>query len=372
MSGVGSMIWSMGEESHGSALVWIGPGQAGLMRRVLDGVGLEASDVGVASPSGVTEEVRDAFPDARLHTDWRHLLTSSKARIGIMGVSWALAPSPRGEQAVSLNDGEVHELNRQAGRRVFSLSPLPATLLDFESMAAGDQREPIALVPRLSASPAFADASELLGQLGAARSVSIAMRGASVMSPLGARLFDAMQTLQAWLGVPDAVDCSLITPSPSGALRLAQPDTLRMLRGDITASLRYASGLSAASVALSDRAGRWFSGATVVGDEGSIRVTETGIEQFDARGALVGGDVDAEGARSGADDPEDLLVDAIVRALRRHMDPHAARPAPTDTRMVLAMCEAALLSARTGQPESPEMVLRMARAGDFGLRSRVG
>ena len=57
-----------------------------------------------------------------------------------------------------------------------------------------------------------------------------------------------------------------------------------------------------------------------------------------------------------ADHPDAVvLAAALVRALDRH----APRPEPIDLIAVLSMCESAILSARTGQPESPATLSRM-------------
>ena len=53
-------------------------------------------------------------------------------------------------------------------------------------------------------------------------------------------------------------------------------------------------------------------------------------------------------------------LQALSESAARAVDPRGSKPAPVDYAGVLSMCEAALLSARTGQPESPSTVARMA------------
>ena len=49
----------------------------------------------------------------------------------------------------------------------------------------------------------------------------------------------------------------------------------------------------------------------------------------------------------------------LAEAIERLIDPHAPSNAPSDIIAILSTAQAALLSTRTGQPESPETIRRM-------------
>ncbi|MCA9311063.1 MAG: hypothetical protein KDA21_07645, partial [Phycisphaerales bacterium] len=61
----------------------------------------------------------------------------------------------------------------------------------------------------------------------------------------------------------------------------------------------------------------------------------------------------ADGADPGA------VAEMIGAQLAQLLDPHAPPLAPLATEVMLSMAHAALLSARTGQPECPATIRRM-------------
>ena len=181
----------------------------------------------------------------------------------------------------------------------------------------------------------------------------------------GARLYDAMHTAHSILGVPESIDASIITQVASSGLRLEPSESLRFLHGDLSANLRYA-GAKSAALSLSDRAGRWFRGVALVGEAGCIRMDESGVERNDADGQVIEKSPAPrrKSTSKGGALFEDIIdapaLDALAEAARRAVDPRATKPEPFDLEAVRSMCEAAILSARTGQPESPATVVRMA------------
>src|SRR5690606_18382430 len=99
------------------------------------------------------------------------------------------------------------------------------------------------------------------------------------------------------------------------------------------------------------------------GDNGRIRFDERSFEHISEQGQTVdssgGGRRRSAAPDDGIDDP---AIEAVADGIKRMLDPHAPKSPPVDLGAVLAICEAAILSARTGQPESPATILRMARA----------
>ena len=160
------------------------------------------------------------------------------------------------------------------------------------------------------------------------------------------------------MGSPEVIDASGVAPV-GGAAPLHAEDSLRDLHGDLSAILRYPDG-RAASVVVSNQAPGWDHAALLIGQEGRLRIDDTSMTW----------------AHPGAEDPDTHAVvwparfeglDAFGRALGdsvcRLLDPNAPASAPVEHERVLAMSQAALLSARTGQGESPEVIRRLAVGG---------
>jgi hypothetical protein len=160
-----------------------------------------------------------------------------------------------------------------------------------------------------------------------------------------------MLVVHALLGVPETIDAAHVPADPL-APPGATPQALRSLQGDLGASLRF-SGRRAATISISNDAGPWFRGLTILCERGSIRACEQGLQRFGPDGTLL----DATPAGATEKDPG---LHALVTAITRALDHRIPAPPPADLPAVLAMCHAALLSARTSQAEPPATLLRMA------------
>jgi hypothetical protein len=105
-------------------------------------------------------------------------------------------------------------------------------------------------------------------------------------------------------------------------------------------------------LSLSDQAGRWFRGLSLAGESGLIRFDDHGFEWIDPGGRVV---EQTEAPRAAGAEPAERLADQIVAALEK------PNPVPPPARVrTLAVAGAAILSARTGQPEAPATIRRMA------------
>jgi len=227
------------------------------------------------------------------------------------------------------------------------------------------------LVPLMRASRAMRDAADVLEQFGQVRTVLVECWCRAGQGTLGARLFDAMDCIVSLLGVPEQVDATYVWPVSGHALHAAAGESLRGLEGDLTANMRFAGG-RAAAVALSDRASRWSRSVTILGDGGRLRISDDGVSGdgigpggfvwLSADGQTVDASRPVRRKRGQEDRPDEALVDALADQLARILDPRAPVPGATDYPGVLAAGGAALLSARTGESESSETILRMAGA----------
>ncbi|HVZ93710.1 MAG TPA: hypothetical protein VG797_04295 [Phycisphaerales bacterium] len=348
--------------------------QLALFRAVADRCGLEIAHLSLADDSRGGTELSDHFPRAKPVTDFRHELTSANVQVVLLGA----LPGAKGEEA-----GAIADLCAQRGLRLITLEPIPASATDVRRAELWGTA--VRIVPLLRDATLFAAAGEALADFGPIRTVSIASRAARADGSLGARLFDAMLIVHSLLGQPESIDASVICPGSVAGVHPAPADSLALLSGDLTANLRFA-GPHAASMSLSDRAGRWFRGVTLLGDAGCIRIDDAGFEVIDPAGTTIDRSPGPSGARAKGADPTGEkkssrrkaepggaapaeknsggtgAIDVLAAAVARALDDRSPRPAPIDFSAVLSMCEAAILSARTGQAESPATVQRMAMA----------
>lgn len=325
---------------------WLRPEQAPLVAGVAERLGAELAGAGWGEAGGARRGAEalgcPAFDDLRL------ALTTSQADCLLIAGCAA--------RDDALGDPELLRQARDRSLRIVTLEPIPASASEHHSFERlRDAGAPLVrFAPATRALAAYGSARECLDQAGRPRTLSIAMRSGSAHATLAAKLYDAMEVVLDLLGEPDSIDASVASPGAAPGLHLAPGASLRELTGDLTANLRYDTNRSAC-LALSDGAGRWFRGLTLVGAEGCIRLDDDSFELIDARGRTA----DSSG---GPSEDGDACAREVARAVLAALDPHEPSPPPFDRARVLAMCEAALLSARTGQPESPATLLRMAGA----------
>src|SRR5690606_29923013 len=125
------------------------------------------------------------------------------------------------------------------------------------------------------------------------------------------------------------------------------------------ASLRFDDGRTASLVA-SDHAGRWNRTVTLLGEGGRLRLFDDGFEWIDPGGEKVDSSRASTREAPGAWGAHEVA--AIADDLSRRLDPAIPAVGPVDHASVLALCQATLLSARTGQCESPASIHRMTGA----------
>ncbi len=328
------------------ALVWYDPGQGEMVRAVAQSAGLRAIEAGIA---GEAKEERDTpgalFADALRITDIRHAIARTEAK-----VIWITSAGLHGREASPLEDEALLRTAVERGAQVCALEPTPASAVDLGQRPVMWART----TPSLIEAPVFAELRECLGEIGAIRSVAVTGRSASECGSLGARLFDAMATVHGLLGTADRIDASIVPPGATRGVYRPPSTALRAAQGDVSAHLRFSSGRSA-SISLSNQAGAWQRGVTVMGDRACARVTDDRVDLVFADGHVEDrGEIPALRATGEAG------VRVIASQLRRAIDPRAPLLPPMDAKAILAMCEAAVLSARTGEAEHPSTLLLMA------------
>jgi len=127
---------------------------------------------------------------------------------------------------------------------------------------------------------------------------------------------------------------------------------LRDLHGVMTAHLRMGDGRGVL-VQVSDQVGRSGLSMSLLGDGGEIRVWDGGFSRLDGGGI----EIDSfEMEEDGGTDPSSVRLTEQLIQLCSGVGPVRS---PVDHVSVLAMGHTALLSARTGQGETPETIRRL-------------
>lgn len=324
--------------------VWALPDQADLAREALRHAGLRPTLA--ASP---TRAGPRALADALgcEHAESFRSMVRAGAACALL-----LAPAPT-EPSAGLHDPALLRSLRERATRIVTLEPVPTSVRDAAALAEADLSEVVHIGPLLRHAQGGRAALTALETFGSIRVAALTAAGRVGEGTLAARLVDAMDWMLAILGEPESIDACVHGPRSSAGLTLAPGESLATLTGDLTAHLRFATGASA-TVTLSDRSGRWFRGATLHGDAGVLRVVDDHMEWLDEAGGA--GDAATRAAkRPGA-------AEAIAGAIEAALEGRAPTERPFDFLRTLAMAEAAVLSARTGQAESPATLLRMAGA----------
>jgi len=241
-------------------------------------------------------------------------------------------------------DSVEHEVREQLpslAQCVISSEPpfcsLPDAAMDPESGS------PLEFVPLMRCSPGFRAASEVLPQFGPVACLNVFFRSGVGQGTLLARLFDAMDMVNMLCGPAETINAALAGPLPEA------PEQLSSLRGHLTANLRFKAN-RCGCIALSDHAGTWFRGVTVLGEHGHLRISDNGFEWIGVDGRLI--DRHAEPAAAGL---PALIADQVTRSIA---DNTPALP-PMDHVTLMSLCEAARLSCLTGQDEAPAKLVHV-------------
>lgn len=344
-----------GQSADVPTLVWLDEPQLELARSIADLARLRFVRAGSSSRAG--SQTIAASLDADPFDDLRAAIASASAEEGDpIELVLLLSPGPFGSEGIDA-DAQAVQAARSRGVRVISIEPVPASAL---VLAAGSWTrarhgttplEAIHTVPLIRRSAVFRDATEVLQDFGGVRTLAVEAMCAAHEGSLGARLYSAMELIYDLMGEPELIDAAYAWPGAASSLHMLPGDSLRELHGDLTANIRFADG-RIASIVASDRAGRWSRRATLINASGRLTLGESSWVLVRSDGT------EDRGRDLGSEAP--LAAAAIADAVSRRLDPATPDDPPTDAPVVLAMCQAALLSARTGQGESPETIRRMS------------
>ncbi len=345
------------------ALVWLDEGQVALVRNVAEVARLRVVSAG-CSGRGRSAAVAEAL-GSEPFADLRQAISTAEVDVAF----FASAAGEEGKGPSPLDDAESLRIAGERGVALVSLEPSPSSVAlsqratkALTGVGRAEGSAIVKFVPSTRRTKGFRAAREVLEAVGPARTVSISQRSSGTQGSLAAKLYDAMLTLLLLQGEPEVIDASNSGPDTSGGVHLAPGENLRTLRGDLTANVRFGSGRSA-SIVLSESAGRWFRGVTVISRGGCVRMDDKSFEVIDAAGRTTdrsrtrlttGGHTDPDAT------PETGGALAIGEQIAAILEGRAESESAVERETALAMCEAALLSARTGQGEAPATILRMA------------
>jgi len=310
-------------------IAWCLPEQAAIVRETITAAGLTLTAIGSPDRSDATD-LAGQFKVTRLD-DLRNLTQFEPA-----DVLWLAAPDSI--------ESEVREQLSSEDRYVITTEPPFASLP--EAAIKRESGSSLEFIPLMRRSPGFRAALEVMPQFGPVACLNVFFRSGVGQGTLQARLFDAMDVVNTLCGPAETVNAAMAGP-------LAEtPEQLTSLRGHMTVNLRFNAN-RCGCIALSDHAGTWFRGVTVLGDRGHLRISDAGFEWIGVDGRLI--DRHAEPTSPGL---PMLIADEMTRLLA---DNRPADP-PLDHVMLMAHCEAARLSSRTGEDEAPaKLVLVMSR-----------
>ncbi len=341
------------------AIVWLSPAQVGLAR---DAAGAAELDIVAAgSPergqsNRVAAELASGSRRPGAWDDLRAALAAADADL-----FWILSP---GAFAADGGDDDATALlaAHERNARIATLEPVPAAATDLAARAWIDGVPRAIDIPAfIPLWPAWLPPPEAVAAIGPVRTLALEWWGSPEQGSLASRLFAAMELTLRLLGEPESIDAACVGPDQGRAVHALPGESLRGLSGDLTANLRFSDG-RAAAIALSDRAVRWGRSLSLLGPGGRVRVHADTVEWIGADGRTIEEPAAKARRRKPMDEgtrPSPAAA-AFAEALTRLLSPTPRGALTSDPLTVLAMCHAALLSARTGQCESPETIKRIA------------
>jgi len=339
-------------------VIWTDTERAGRDGQIVDKLGPAVRPIGVGGPrSGDVDALARRF-DCQHLDDLRQMLMDRPGALLLLGATAGADPQ-------DIASAVAH------GALVLAIEPLAATLgqlplIDAQSESSSaasapaevahiaDARGRIITAPAFERSAGWIGAADPLDILGAPESISFASFGQSADCSLFARLMDAWRSVLPLCELPLSIDASL-----SGPLG-RPPEDLRGLTGHVSAHGRLPDGGSVLMQA-SDRAGNHLRTLHLISTKGRLAVNDLRYDLCDVTGNMM--DQMPPAVESVAF--VDLVADHCRQVLReaRASDPRAAAGFSQLELSALACCQACLLSARTGEPESPAKLMALQRRG---------
>ncbi|MBX3380428.1 MAG: hypothetical protein KF805_10055 [Phycisphaeraceae bacterium] len=346
---MGPVSTSRKEASKKTAVVWLRPDQVSLAHDVAAACNLTIEAVGSPTRGESTALAQKLLTEPA--DDLRSVLVETKATVVLL-----FDPGDFGKESEPADDRALAAA-KSRGVRIASLEPIPASALALQNTTSSDEQlgspESFRLLTLFRHSKRYRDAHEVIEQFGHVRTLSLEFYNSPEQGSLGAQLVSALDAVVSHLGTPETVDASFVSPAQGQSVYSVPGETLRGFSGDLTAVMRFSDGRTATIVA-SDHAGRWNRVLTLLGPAGRLRIYDDGFEFLGPAGEKID---EARHRRTVKSPPHS--VEILGDGINRLLDSHIPAPTPMDMLSVLSTAQAALLSTRTGQPESPDTIRRM-------------
>jgi hypothetical protein len=364
-------------------ILWHNAAQTGLLRRLARRSQLDVVAVGspdATQSSALAKEWGSGGAETQPLNDLRAALaTAQRGTLVLIADPGSFgSPAPASSDRASTRlDVEELDNAEERGVKIATFEPIPAALTQMAE--AGVKVAAVAGGPDAVASPGTGGGGdwallaplsrfsrpvqeliEAMPTLGPLRALTIHSFGTAAHGSLGPRLFDAADLALLLMGpaLPEGVHAVFTAPASAGAnargIHAAPPppDHIRSLDGDLSASLRFDRN-RAATITASNRAGSHTLAVTLLTDLATATIQADRLTIHHHGDGVI---PVAPAARPDADP----FIDALSTQLTRYLDSGVGLAGQVDFAATLALCQAALLSARTGEPESPATMLRLA------------
>lgn len=341
-----------------SAMVWAMPEQAEVLIPILKDSGITVTGAGCPD-STKSGAVAKSF-GCDVQDDLRHLLSTETPDLVLLASTTGFADQDSELDLAALEQAHSREM------AVATLEPLPTRPGVMTGTAWMDTNharlstELAAVVPMIRQTGLIDELMATLESFGAIRSMSVSLSAPASFGSLGARIFEAMDLVRTLVGVPQTIDASFQSAHRVGVTNGIHPlpgQSLRNLEGILAAHLRMPDGRGIV-MQVTDQVGQSVLRLSILGSEGQILVTDDGFERFDTSGNLI--DTFRLSTSNHQDssiiDPSAIRLCEQLIQLCSGVGPVRA---PVDHPSVFAMGHAALLSARTGQGETPSTIRRL-------------
>lgn len=311
------------------AIAWLYPDDAEDVAGILAAAGITLAGAGTPERGRSTRLAEQLGVEPI--NDLRAAIASSSAGLAF------LAAEPQGLDARTVLAADAR------GLRIATTVPLARSLADLAETGLLKEHvgtrpaDLIRFAPRARYHPAFLAAAEVVEAFGRIGHLMIECNTPRSAGGLTASVFSAIDTALALIGTPELVDAAASRPLHQAT----QTDHAAAL-------LRFPDGRSGQLTCTA--VGPWSWRATLIGQEGRLTIRPSGFDWFGPDGARRD-DHRADPARS-------FYPTVLAGALADLTDPTARRGPGPDWISLHATADAAELSARTGQPESPATFVR--------------
>lgn len=288
--------------------------------------------------------------------DLRAALASAQCDAILLASLGDFALSPAGQDAHAVMAAHAR------GVRVLSLEPVPSSAMDLvgHGWTLEEHGQSPARTIRFLGLPRLCrvmrDAHEPLASMGRPRSLHIESYAGPAAGSLASRLFAATDFMLSILGEPESVDAAYVGAAVGQGVRSAPAQSLANLEGDLSVVCRFPDG-RAASICASNQAGRWSFSATLLGEQGRLRLYDDGFEWVGIDG-MTKDELRIRRGSKGAAEIDSRALTALAESVARLLDLRVPDDGPAPLESILCVAQAMLLSARTGQPESPATLRR--------------